>query len=70
MKLQLLAIVVSFVPTLGGEMLSPSPSNSVCNHKKTSSSGWLPLPPTQHLSPPGSFSFTPPLLQTRILPSS
>jgi hypothetical protein len=48
----------SILPALGGELLSPSLPNSVCERKKTSLSGWLPLPPPHHLSPGGSFLLT------------
>ena len=46
----------SIVPAFSGELLSPSLLNSVCERKKTSLSGWLPLPLTQHLLPDRAFS--------------
>lgn len=50
----------SILPALGGELLSPSLPNSVCKRKKTSLSGWLPLPYTLHYSLHHSFYSTPP----------
>jgi hypothetical protein len=65
MKLQLLAIVVSLLsPTTAALLLSLSLPNSVSVHKKTSPTGWLPLPQTQHLSPHISFSPHAPLSRT------
>jgi hypothetical protein len=46
MKLPLPVICpLPIVSGLRGELLSPSTPNSVCNRKKTSLSGWLPLSP-------------------------
>ena len=47
---------IPIVPGHRGALLSPSPPHSVSNRKKTSLSGWLPLPQAQHDSPHGSFS--------------
>ncbi len=58
MKLPLLTIVFPFLLRLGGELLSPSSSNSVSDHKKTSLTGWLP-PPTVHLRSPHPLFFLP-----------
>jgi len=64
MKLLLLAMpVFLLVPNHGGELLSPSSPNSVCERKKTSLTGWLPLPQAlchwphrSSSSPPPSFT--------------
>jgi len=57
MKLPLPAICrLPIVPGHRGELLSPSPPNSVCDRKKTSLCGWLPLPQAQHVSPDASSS--------------
>jgi hypothetical protein len=57
MKLRPLAIVIFLLsPATAAPLLSPSPPHSVCDHKKTSLSGWLPLPQAQHDSPDRSFS--------------
>ena len=68
MKLLLLPLApLPILPNPGGVPLSPSLPNSVCNHKKTSLSGWLPLPPAYLPAPhrsglPSNSSFlTPPL---------
>ena len=61
MKLRPLTNGLPFiVPALGGELLSPSLPNSVTERKKTSLSGWLPLPQALHHSPHPSFSSIPP----------
>ena len=56
MKLTLPAFVVYDCPGHRGEQLSPSPPNSVCDRKKTSLTGWLPLPQALLDSPDGPFS--------------
>lgn len=59
MKLPPLSRPLSFLP--GDELLSPSLPNSVCGRKKTSLSGWLPLPQVYitrlmaHLPPAAEF---------------
>jgi hypothetical protein len=55
MKLQLPAIRLPFLPRYW-RVLSASPPYSVSDHKKTSLTGWLSLPQTQHLSSHISFS--------------
>ena len=57
MKLQSLAIgILPYVSALRGELLSSSLPNSVCDRKKTSLTGWLPLPQTQLVWPSHLFS--------------
>jgi len=47
---------LSVLPAYRGQLRSPSSPNSVLDHKKTSLSGWLPLPRVHFLSPHRSFS--------------
>jgi len=70
MKLRL-SIIVLFLtfPPHRGELLPPSLPNSVRNCKKTSLTGWLPLPLAQQDSPPGSLSSRRPTFPPASLPS-
>ncbi len=69
MKFPLPAIVVFLLsPTTCGQLLSPSPPNSVCDRKKTSLSGWLPLPhPQRNLQCPLLF-VAPPDFSSALIP--
>jgi hypothetical protein len=69
-------VLLLFSPSSAARLLSSLPNSvcdheiSICNHKKTSLAGWLPLPQAHHLSPSPVFFFPHPLFPLTLAPFS